>query len=72
MTKTRFEWDAYAFADLRRVIAEDSAHSEAELRYFCFGEVNGGILTVGHLSERRNSNHRQGKAIYERENQVHR
>lgn len=36
----------YAFADPNRVIAEDLAHSKSEKRYFCFGEVNGGILTV--------------------------
>lgn len=27
----------YAFADERRVIAEDTAHSAKEKRYFCFG-----------------------------------
>jgi uncharacterized DUF497 family protein len=36
----------YAFADPDRVIAEDLAHSEGEKRYFCFGRVNEGILTV--------------------------
>ena len=36
-----------AFFDPRRVIAEDLSHSsEAENRYFCFGEVGGGIMTV--------------------------
>jgi hypothetical protein len=41
-----FSLAQYAFADPRRVIAEDLAHSRAEKRYFCFGEVGGGILTV--------------------------
>ena len=36
----------YAFADPRRVIAEDLSHSEREKRYYCFGQVSGGILTV--------------------------
>jgi uncharacterized protein len=36
----------YAFADPRRVIAEDLAHSETEKRYYCFGEVESGVLTV--------------------------
>ncbi len=35
-----------AFADSRRVIAEDLSHSSAEKRYYCFGEVGGGNLTV--------------------------
>jgi len=35
-----------AFADSRRVIAEDLSHSSAEKRYYCFGEVGGGVLTV--------------------------
>ena len=67
----------YAFADPKRVIAEDTTHSAEELRYFCFGRVGDGILTVrftlradvirifgaGHW--------RKGKVIYERENQVY-
>jgi uncharacterized DUF497 family protein len=36
----------YAFADPRRVIAKDIAHSQAEDRFYCFGELDGGILTV--------------------------
>jgi uncharacterized DUF497 family protein len=35
-----------AFADPRRVIAEDSAHSSDESRYFCFGLVGRDVLTV--------------------------
>lgn len=41
-----FSLAQHAFADPRRVIAEDLAHSETEKRYFCFCEVEGGILTV--------------------------
>ena len=36
----------YAFADPRRVIAQDIAHSQTEERFYCFGEVDGGVLTV--------------------------
>jgi len=36
----------YAFADPHRVIAEDTTHSAKETRYFCFGRVGDGILTV--------------------------
>ncbi len=35
-----------AFADPRRVIAEDLAHSEGEPRFFCFGRVGDNVLTV--------------------------
>jgi uncharacterized DUF497 family protein len=35
-----------AFLDPMRVIAEDLEHSHTEKRYFCFGEINGAILTV--------------------------
>ena len=36
----------YAFADPQRVIAKDLSHSQSEDRFYCFGEVDGGILTV--------------------------
>ncbi len=35
-----------AFLDPRAVIAEDLRHSDAEPRYYCFGAVDGEILTV--------------------------
>ena len=35
-----------AFADPRRVLADDLAHSGKEKRYYCFGVVDGGVLTV--------------------------
>lgn len=67
----------YAFADPNRVIAEDAAHSAREKRYFCFGRVGGGILTVrftyrsGVIRIFGAGYWRKGKAIYERENQIH-
>ena len=66
-----------AFADQKRVIAEDPAHSEDEQRHFCFGEVEGGILTVrftyrgGVIRIFGAGYWRKGKTIYERENQIH-
>ena len=67
----------YAFADPRRVIAEDLFHSAEESRYFCFGWVDGGVLTV-RFTYRNNiirifgaGYWRKGKQIYERKNQIH-
>ncbi len=67
----------YAFADSKRVIAEDTAHSRGEQRYFCFGRVGKGVLTVrftyrpGVIRIFGAGYWRKGKMIYERENQVH-
>jgi hypothetical protein len=41
-----FELAQYAFADPQRVIAEDAGHSLNEKRYYCFGKVREGIITV--------------------------
>jgi uncharacterized protein len=41
-----FENAQYAFIDSKRVIAEDLEHSKVEKRYYCFGKVKGGVLTV--------------------------
>ncbi|MEE9260679.1 MAG: BrnT family toxin [Candidatus Scalindua sediminis] len=41
-----FELAQYAFADPKRVIAEDIKHSRGEKRYYCFGKVGNGVLTV--------------------------
>jgi hypothetical protein len=67
----------FAFADPRRVIAEDLPHGEAERRFYCFGAVGGGILTVrfthraGAIRIFGAGYWRKGKAIYEQDNQVH-
>jgi len=67
----------YAFADPNRVIAEDLSHSRDEQRYYCFGRVEGGILTV-RFTHRRDvirifgaGYWRKGKRIYEQENRIH-
>ncbi len=36
----------YAFADPKRLIFEDLAHSIDEKRYFCIGKTTYGIITV--------------------------
>ncbi len=67
----------FAFADPQRVIAKDITHSQTEERFYCFGTVDGGVLTV-RFTYRASviriigaGYWRKGKAIYERENQVH-
>jgi hypothetical protein len=66
-----------AFTDPRRVIAEDLSHSSSEKRYYCFGRAQGGILTVrftyrGDTIRIIGAGYwRKGKAIHERENQIH-
>ncbi|CAI4033911.1 BrnT family toxin [Nitrospira tepida] len=73
-----FERAQYAFADPRRVIAKDLTHSRSEDRFYCFGEVDGGILTVRFVYRASivriigAGYWRKGKAIYEHENQIHR
>ncbi|MBI1869200.1 MAG: BrnT family toxin [Methylocystis sp.] len=73
-----FSLAQYAFADPRRVIAEDLAHGETEKRYFCFGVVEGGVATVrftyrgGVIRIFGAGYWRKGKAIYESENQIRR
>lgn len=67
-----------AFFDARRVIAEDISHSHTEKRYYCFGKVQDGILTVrftyrgGVIRIVGAGYWRRGKRIYERENKIHR
>ena len=67
----------FAFADPRRVIAEDRVHSATENRHFCIGRFGEGILTV-RFTYREDvirifgaGYWRKGKQIYERENKVH-
>jgi uncharacterized DUF497 family protein len=63
-----------AFFDPRRVIAEDLAHSAAEQRYFCFGKVGSGIMTVrftyraGRIRIFGAGYWRKGKRVYEQQN----
>jgi uncharacterized DUF497 family protein len=66
----------YAFLDPKRIIAKDTTHSEKEKRYYCFGKMKGGVLTVRFTY--RNSKMRiigagfwrKGKDIYEKQNNI--
>ena len=63
-----------AFLDPHRVIAEDLGHGEGEQRYYCFGRVGEGIMTVRFTWRDRRIRifgagyWRKGKAIYEQRN----
>jgi uncharacterized DUF497 family protein len=63
-----------AFFDSRRVVAEDLQHSGTEKRFYCFGEVEGGVMTVrftwrdGRIRIFSAGYWRKGKAIYEQQN----
>ena len=69
-----FSLAQHAFFDPRRVIAEDLRHGGGEKRFYCFGEVGGGVMTVrftwreGRIRIFGAGYWRKGKAIYEREN----
>ena len=68
----------YAFADPKRIIAKDETHSGSEERFYCFGVVGDGILTVRFTYRSAviriigAGYWRKGKAIYERENKIYR
>lgn len=73
-----FAMAQFAFADSRRVIAEDISHSSSEKRHYCFGWIDGGILTV-RFTFRYDAIRifgagywRKGRRIYERENKIYR
>ena len=63
-----------AFLDPNRVIAEDLSHGGAEQRYFCFGRVSDGVLTVRFTWRNKRIRiigagyWRKGKAVYEQQN----
>lgn len=60
-----------AFIDPHRVIAEDIEHSQSEKRYYCFGKIEDGVMTVrftyrGNVIRIIGAGYwRQGKKIYE-------
>lgn len=67
----------YAFADPGRIIARDTEHSSNEVRYYCFGKVDDGILTVRFTYRDKiirifgAGYWRKGKQIYEKENKIY-
>ena len=72
-----FELAQYAFADPKRIILEDLAHSIDEKRYYCIGNIEDGIITV-RFTFRENVIRiygagfwRKGKDIYEEKYKIH-
>jgi uncharacterized DUF497 family protein len=67
-----------AFLDPRRVIATDLAHSRSEQRFYCFGLLEGGIVTVrftyrsGVIRIFGAGYWRRGKRVYEAQGKVQR
>ena len=66
-----------AFLDPDRIIVEDISHSAEEQRFYCFGRVNEGIMTV-RFTYRNNiiriigaGYWRKGRKIYEEQNKIH-
>ena len=71
-----FSHAQYAFADPNRIIARDLGHSDEEDRFYCFGRLGEGIVTV-RFTYRSDvirifgaGYWRKGKQIYERENKI--
>jgi hypothetical protein len=68
----------FAFADPDRVIARDLGHSDEEDRFYCFGRLGEGIVTVRFTYRDEvirifgAGYWRKGKQIYECENQIYR
>lgn len=72
-----FRLAQYVFSDPKRIIAEDLEHSREEKRFFCFGRIREGILTV-RFTFRKNKIRiigagywRKGRVIYEEQNKIH-
>lgn len=67
-----------AFLDPGRVVAKDVGHSRSEPRFYCFGRVADGILTVrfthrGSVIRIIGAGYwRRGKKLYEAHTKVHR
>jgi uncharacterized DUF497 family protein len=66
----------YAFADPDRIIARDLSHGGEEERFYCFGKIDRGILTIRFTYRDQVIRiigaglWRKGKKVYERENQI--
>lgn len=72
-----FEDAQKAFLDKKRIIAKDITHSGEEKRYYCFGKLKGGVLTVRFTYRSKRIRiigagyWRKGKIIYEKQNQIY-
>ncbi len=73
-----FEKAKRAFCDPFRIMIEDLEHGSGEKRWFCIGEVEGGLLTVRFTYRAKKIRifgagyWRKGKKRYEKENKIHR
>jgi uncharacterized DUF497 family protein len=69
-----FEMAQRAFLDPRRVFVPDLSHSGSEQRYFCFGRVDDGVMTVRFTWRAQRIRiigagyWRMGRKVYEQEN----
>jgi uncharacterized DUF497 family protein len=68
----------FAFLDKKRIISKDILHStDTEERFFCFGLIDKGIITVRFTIRGKNIRifgagfWREGKKMYEKENKLH-
>jgi|SRR5271157_2882711 uncharacterized DUF497 family protein len=73
-----FNFAQYAFDDPKRIIAKDLEHSAPyETRYYCFGKIQEGIVTVRFTYRNETIRiygagyWRKGKKIYEEQNKLH-
>ncbi len=68
----------YAFADPKRIILEDMAHSIDEKRFFCIGKTIDGVVTVRFVCRGQTIRifgagyWRKGKKLYEKTHQIYR
>jgi uncharacterized DUF497 family protein len=73
-----FELATRAFEDPQLVLAEDMVHSRTETRYFAFGRVRGGVVTVRFTVRGERVRiigagfWRKGMVFYEQANRLHR
>ena len=72
-----FDKAKLVFFDQKRVVAKDLSHSQKEQRYYCFGKIEEGILTV-RFTYRKNiirifgaGYWRKGKVAYEKQNKIY-
>jgi len=72
-----FELAQYAFSDRNQIIARDLSHGNGEERFFCFGRVGDGVMTVrftyriGVIRIFGAGYWRKGKRIYGQKNKIH-
>jgi uncharacterized DUF497 family protein len=72
-----FEVAQLAFLDPFRLISDDAKHGSTEKRYFCFGKVGDGVITVRFVIRNQTVRiigagyWRKGKRVYEAKNRLY-